>query len=114
MEFQTGRQEAIQNLTRGIGLLEEAELSARRDAEQMGRALIEMREALAKVEATNEATWTKEGKFCRGIDARPDHHRKRAHGMERGAAEVHRALRRSAQRRPPKVSETGSVPSWSW
>ena len=37
MEFQTGRQEAVQNLTRGIGLLEEAEFAARRDAEQMAR-----------------------------------------------------------------------------
>src|SRR5271154_2005330 len=34
MEFQTGRQETIQNLTRGVGLLEEAEFAARRNAEQ--------------------------------------------------------------------------------
>jgi hypothetical protein len=60
MEFQTGRQEAVQNLTRGIGLLEEAEFAARRDAEQMARSLTDMREALVKVEATNEAGWTKE------------------------------------------------------
>ena len=39
MELQTGRAEMIQHLTRGIGLLDEAELSARRDAEQMARAL---------------------------------------------------------------------------
>ena len=39
MEFQTGRQEMVQNLTRGLGLLEEAEFAARRDAEQMTRAL---------------------------------------------------------------------------
>src|SRR5215475_824605 len=51
MEFQTGRQEAIQNLTRGVALLEEAEFNARRDAEQMGRALVDLREALAKVES---------------------------------------------------------------
>ncbi len=60
MEFQAGRQETIQNLTRGVGLLEEAEFAARRDAEQMARTLSEMREALAKVEATNETAWTKE------------------------------------------------------
>jgi hypothetical protein len=60
MEFQTGRQETLQNLTRGVGLLEEAEFAARRDAEQMAKTLAGMREALAKVETTNEAAWTKE------------------------------------------------------
>jgi hypothetical protein len=60
IEFQTGRQETIQNLTRGIGLLEEAEFSARRDAEQMAKALADMRDALAKVEATNENSWNRE------------------------------------------------------
>src|SRR5512139_718203 len=38
-EFQTGRQEVVQQLTRGLGLLEEAEFSARRDAEQMAKTL---------------------------------------------------------------------------
>src|SRR5512141_900995 len=37
MEFQTGREEMIQNLTRGLGLLEETEFNARRDAEQMSK-----------------------------------------------------------------------------
>ena len=60
MEFQTGRQETIQNLTRGVGLLEEAEFSARRDAEQMAKALVDLRDALAKVEAIHEETWTKD------------------------------------------------------
>jgi hypothetical protein len=60
MEFQTGRQEAIQNLTRGVGLLEEAEFAVRRDAEQMAKSLADMREALAKVESTREEGWTKE------------------------------------------------------
>jgi hypothetical protein len=60
MEFKTGREEAIQNLTRGLGLLEEAEFSARRDAEQMGKALTDLREALAKVQAIHEETWTKD------------------------------------------------------
>src|SRR6185436_5863029 len=50
-EFQTGRQEMIHNLTRGLGLLEEAEFAARRDAEQMTKAIGDLREALAKVEA---------------------------------------------------------------
>jgi len=60
MEFQTGRQETIQNLTRGVGLLEEAEFAARREAEQLAKSLTDLREALTKVEATNEAAWTKE------------------------------------------------------
>jgi len=60
MEFQTGRQETIQNLTRGVGLLEEAEFSSRRDAEQMAKALADLRDALAKLEAIHEEGWTKD------------------------------------------------------
>ena len=60
IEFQTGRQETIQSLTRGIGLLTEAEFAARRDAEQMAKSLAGMREALSKVEATNEEGWNRE------------------------------------------------------
>lgn len=59
-EFLTGRDEATQNLTRGIGLLEEAEFAARRDAELMAKTLGEFREALGKVQAVHEETWTKE------------------------------------------------------
>jgi hypothetical protein len=59
-EFQTGRQEMIQSLTRGVGLLEEAEFTARRDAEQMSKTLIDLRGALSKVEAVHEETWTKD------------------------------------------------------
>lgn len=59
-EFQTGRQEMIQNLTRGVGLLQEAEFSARRDAEQMSKTLVDLRDALSKVEAIHEDTWTKD------------------------------------------------------
>jgi hypothetical protein len=57
-EFQTGREEMLQHLTRGIGLLEESELSARRDAEQMARTLAEFRQAVAKVHSINEQAWT--------------------------------------------------------
>ena len=60
MEFQTGRQETIQNLMRGVGLLEEAEFAARRDAEQMAKSLADLKDALAKVEATSEQSWTRE------------------------------------------------------
>src|SRR5882724_5241179 len=41
-EFQTGRQEMLQSLTRGVGLLEEAEFNSRRDAEQMAKVLVDM------------------------------------------------------------------------
>jgi hypothetical protein len=60
MEFQTGRQEMLQNLTRGLGLLEEAEFDRRREAEQMAKTLVEMREALAKIQAVHEESWTKD------------------------------------------------------
>ena len=59
-EFTTGRQEIIQQLTRGLGLLEEAEFAARRDAEQMVKTLDDFRAALAKVQAIHDETWTKE------------------------------------------------------
>jgi len=57
-ELQNGRQEMLHNLTRGIGLLEEAEFTARRDAEQMAKALTDFRDALTKVEAIREEAWT--------------------------------------------------------
>src|SRR6185312_1722405 len=60
LEFQTGRQEMIHNLTRGLGLLEEAEFTARRDAEQMAKAIADFRDVLSKVEAVREETWTKD------------------------------------------------------
>src|SRR5262252_1754542 len=56
-EFQVGREEMVQNLTRGVGLLEEAEFSARRDAEQMAKALVELRDALSKIQGVNEESW---------------------------------------------------------
>jgi hypothetical protein len=59
-EFHTGRDEIIQNLTRGLGLLEEAEFAARRDAEQMVKTLVDFKAALAKVQAIRDETWTKE------------------------------------------------------
>jgi hypothetical protein len=60
MEFQTGREEMVRDLTRGLGLLEEAEFTARRDAEQMARVLGEFRDALSKIGAVHEETWTKD------------------------------------------------------
>jgi hypothetical protein len=60
IEFQTGRQEMIHHLTRGLGLLEEAEFNARRDAEQMAKTLTDLRDALEKVETIHEETWNKD------------------------------------------------------
>lgn len=59
-EFQSGREEMLQGLTRGVGLLEEAEFGARRDAEQMARTLGGLREALLKVQGIHEETWTQD------------------------------------------------------
>lgn len=59
-EFQTGRQEIIQSLTRGLGLLEKAEFAARRDADQMVKTVGDFQEALARVQNIRDETWTKE------------------------------------------------------
>jgi DNA repair exonuclease SbcCD ATPase subunit len=60
IEFTTGRQEIMQQLTRGVGLLEEAEFGARRDAEQMAKTVAELREALSKVQSVQEETWSRD------------------------------------------------------
>ena len=60
IEFQNGRNEIVQNLTRGVGLLVEAEFAARRDAEQMAKTLSGLQDALTKVEAIHDESWTKE------------------------------------------------------
>ncbi len=59
-EFQTGRQEMIHHLTRGLGLLEETEFNARRDAEQMVKTITDFRDALDKIQAIHDEAWTKE------------------------------------------------------
>lgn len=60
IEFQTGREEMLQHLTRGAGLLEEAEFSNRQKAEQMARTIVDFRDSLGKVQALNEQNWSKE------------------------------------------------------
>ena len=60
IEFQTSRQEMSQNLTRGVGLLEEAEFNSRRDAEQMSKALTDLKAALSKLGAIHEDTWSRD------------------------------------------------------
>jgi len=59
-EFQTGRQEMVHSLTRGLGLLEEAEFNARRDAEQMVKTVADFRDALEKIQTIHEEGWNKE------------------------------------------------------
>jgi hypothetical protein len=60
IEYQTGREEMLNHLTRGIELLKEAEFNTKRDAEQMAKSLADMRDAVAKVEALHEESWTQE------------------------------------------------------
>ncbi|MGN6385930.1 MAG: hypothetical protein ACTHMT_06785 [Verrucomicrobiota bacterium] len=60
IEFQNGRGEMLNHLLRGVELLKEAEFSARRDAEQMNKTLVDMQEALGKVDALKEEEWTSE------------------------------------------------------
>jgi len=72
MEFHTGREEIMQHLTRGLGLLEETEFAARREAEQTAKAVADLRDALNKVQAVQEETWTKENfniELTRGLTA---------------------------------------------
>jgi hypothetical protein len=59
-ELQTGREEMMHHLTRGLALLEKAEFDARRDAEQMKFVITEFRTALSALEIINEENWTKE------------------------------------------------------
>src|ERR1044071_1908267 len=60
LEFHNGRQEMIQSLTRALGLLQEAEFNSRRDAEQMAKGMVDLREALTKVEAIHQEGWTQD------------------------------------------------------
>jgi hypothetical protein len=50
----------VRHLTRGLGLLEEAEFNARRDAEQMVGTVTDFRDALQKIQAIHDEIWTKE------------------------------------------------------
>jgi len=60
IELQNGREETLNNLTRGVGILEETEFAARRDAEQMAKTISDLREAAEKLRAINQESWTKE------------------------------------------------------
>jgi len=60
IEFSTGREEMVRAMTRGIGLLEQAEMAARRDADSMARSLAEFRQHLLKVNALDDQSWKPE------------------------------------------------------
>ena len=59
-ELSTGREEMVQNLTRGVGILEEAELSSGRTAEQLSRTVADLRTSLEKINLIKEEDWTEE------------------------------------------------------
>lgn len=60
IEFTNGRAEMLEHLTRGVGLLTEAEFAARRDAEQMTLSLGDLKSALSKIQALNEESWSED------------------------------------------------------
>ena len=59
-ELATGREEMVQNMTRGIGLLEEAELSSGRTTEQLAMTVSDLQGSLDKVTGIEEGEWTEE------------------------------------------------------
>ena len=100
LEFQNGRQETIQNLTRGIGFVDRGGvcLAAGRGANGRNRSPI-CRWCCAKVEATNEQALDK-GEFRGGIDARLDRGAENARMEWRcGPTEIYGVVGRVAARR---------------
>jgi hypothetical protein len=60
MEFQTGREEMLHHLTRGLVLIEEAEFNVRSEAEQLSRTLHDFRDALGKIQTIDDQSWSKD------------------------------------------------------
>ena len=60
IELTTGREEMVQHLTRGIGLLEEAELSSGRTTEQLAITVNDLQGSLNKINSIAEEEWTEE------------------------------------------------------
>jgi DNA repair exonuclease SbcCD ATPase subunit len=60
VELETGHEEMLHQLTRGLVLLEESEMKSRRDAEQMLKTLADLRGALDKVRAIQQDGWSAE------------------------------------------------------
>ena len=59
-ELATGREEMMQHLTRGIGLLEEAELANGRTVEQLAATVSDLQASLAKINGIDDQKWTEE------------------------------------------------------
>ena len=59
-ELTTGREEMVQYLTRGIGLLKEAELSSGRTAEQLAMTVSDLQGSLNKINSIAEEEWKEE------------------------------------------------------
>lgn len=57
-DFSHGLDEMRQNLARAIGLLEKAELAAKRESERLGQSLTGLRAAEASLEPLDETAWT--------------------------------------------------------
>ncbi len=57
-DFQLGRQEVIQRITRALELLDQAKIKAEREAEEISQSMYSLREALERVQSINESTWT--------------------------------------------------------
>ena len=60
LEFTNGREEMVRHLTRGISLLEQSEFAARQQAEQMSKSLVDLREALVRIQSIQELAWTQD------------------------------------------------------
>ena len=60
IELTTGREEMVQHLNRGIGLLEEAELSSGRTTEQLAITVNDLQGSLNKINSIAEEEWTEE------------------------------------------------------
>jgi hypothetical protein len=60
MEYENGRGEMLEKLTRGIGMLEETEVAARREVDAMAGALADLRLALDRIQGLREEAWTTE------------------------------------------------------
>jgi vacuolar-type H+-ATPase subunit I/STV1 len=59
-EFENSRTELLEQLTRGVGVLEEKEMDARREVDAMAKALGDLRLALNKIQGLREDTWSTE------------------------------------------------------
>lgn len=59
-EFENSRGELLEQLTRGVGVLEEKELDTRREVDAMATALADMKLALGKIQSLREDAWSGE------------------------------------------------------